>query len=1072
MNPFPRIHSLGTVNIIHHQEFLYRFHPFRTDFVGDSGVGKSIVTDLLQLILIGSSEYSSSTQGKGERPFQTLALKTTDNTDFGYAFINVETAARQYLVLGTYIARNQNQTQAFIIQQSLDFDADRLTPLDEPITVDALEQDGKWLPIDELDRYFNEVKDLGFKKFRRFSDYHQLLHANQLLPLDITADHALKDYAKILQTFARKNINIKDGVDLQDFLFGPQWRTYFKKAFEKVVSSMEDDISTYRTNREQLDKIERKQKALKDLYDLKSKLDTAKTTWQRLQYHDLSQQKQAAETTIRTLLVKHFQSRQTLDLLRRMKEKKTNELETIIPILKERKETASKEADRLKKPVDQIEALEKLTAAQDLAEPNAVREFYRKFNSDRVLYGILQQGKKLLEERGLTEAFGALDHAQGLGRITQGLQTDTAQFQQELATKKALLACNDIDNPNSLVYWALNNQPQLTPEQESMVLYFQEESIETQKPDEGEAGHRYIPKPTEVLEADTHRSGSGFWADFGGVYSFFEYPKENQRLFDGKDEETIKAKFRDNRDVLKERISELEKVITEKKKLLTFLTDIAEPQKLLEAWPQREQLNYSESDLNNEVLNWSESQLNAALKAYADREETLAAYGKAEKERDKLIAQVSDSEKLKEQLEAFAVMQPGTIDDWLEKLKSEYGLKLKEEQVPDLNKDTYYADFKELHKTAEAGLNVQTEVIQHQQKVNDFDTELTELELDSELNFDQEQQSEFSKEKLDTAKSEVDSWQGKYTRAYGEAIANTDMVPNDRSRLEQTEDFAVLVRHVLPSIFQKIDFKETEVWDKITEHIEEILYKNAEINKNKLVKVRDLMQELHTEIGRQTNIVREVGNMLNRREAEISGGLKASLKGDPNSRIGVEWITQFLDEMPAINEGLWDNSIQGYLNEREQRQHVSIDDLIIDEYKRYTDHPMPQITIEELLSPFSYFSLNYKIRTGSGITNSGSTGQTYTAMALLCIAKLSMMKKDQDHESDGLRFMSIDEAAGIGSNIDMLETIAKKYGYQILSLSIPLHRIKEGEQHIYRLYKDPNEEFVNKHPIPIFSNDL
>jgi DNA repair protein SbcC/Rad50 len=95
MNPFPRIHSLGTVNIIHHQEFFYRFHRFRTDFVGDSGVGKSIITDLLQLILIGSTEYSSSTQSKEDRPFQTLVLKTTNNTDFGYAYINVEIASSQ-----------------------------------------------------------------------------------------------------------------------------------------------------------------------------------------------------------------------------------------------------------------------------------------------------------------------------------------------------------------------------------------------------------------------------------------------------------------------------------------------------------------------------------------------------------------------------------------------------------------------------------------------------------------------------------------------------------------------------------------------------------------------------------------------------------------------------------------------------------------------------------------------------------------------------------------------------------------------------------------------------------------
>lgn len=47
---FPRIYSLSTVGIRNHYNSDYRFHPFRTDFVGDSGVGKSIIADVLQLI--------------------------------------------------------------------------------------------------------------------------------------------------------------------------------------------------------------------------------------------------------------------------------------------------------------------------------------------------------------------------------------------------------------------------------------------------------------------------------------------------------------------------------------------------------------------------------------------------------------------------------------------------------------------------------------------------------------------------------------------------------------------------------------------------------------------------------------------------------------------------------------------------------------------------------------------------------------------------------------------------------------------------------------------------------------
>lgn len=46
---FPRIYSLSTVGIRNHYNSDYRFHPFRTDFVGDSGVGKSIIADVFRI---------------------------------------------------------------------------------------------------------------------------------------------------------------------------------------------------------------------------------------------------------------------------------------------------------------------------------------------------------------------------------------------------------------------------------------------------------------------------------------------------------------------------------------------------------------------------------------------------------------------------------------------------------------------------------------------------------------------------------------------------------------------------------------------------------------------------------------------------------------------------------------------------------------------------------------------------------------------------------------------------------------------------------------------------------------
>ena len=61
MKKYPRIYSLSTIGIIHHQKNDYIFHPYCTDFIGDSDSGKSIIADLLQLIFVGSSVFRSAT---------------------------------------------------------------------------------------------------------------------------------------------------------------------------------------------------------------------------------------------------------------------------------------------------------------------------------------------------------------------------------------------------------------------------------------------------------------------------------------------------------------------------------------------------------------------------------------------------------------------------------------------------------------------------------------------------------------------------------------------------------------------------------------------------------------------------------------------------------------------------------------------------------------------------------------------------------------------------------------------------------------------------------------------------
>jgi hypothetical protein len=65
--------------------------------------------------------------------------------------------------------------------------------------------------------------------------------------------------------------------------------------------------------------------------------------------------------------------------------------------------------------------------------------------------------------------------------------------------------------------------------------------------------------------------------------------------------------------------------------------------------------------------------------------------------------------------------------------------------------------------------------------------------------------------------------------------------------------------------------------------------------------------------------------------------------------------------------------------------------------------------------------------------------------------------------------MPIDEAEGLGSNYDMLSSLAKEFDYQVISLSIsPLGKFREGEQYLYMLHKNMEESLdVNNEPFAI-----
>jgi len=410
MKQYPRIHSLGAINIIHHQEFDYKFHPFRTDFTGDSGVGKSIITDLIQLILIGSTYYQSSTKGSGDRPYQTLIIETPDKGDYGYAYLNVEVAEEKFLLVGSYIERRSKKTQSFIVQRSLDFEQNNFLPFDNPLKVEDFEKDNKWMTLQEFDRHINTSNRLGCKIYNTFKDFHEVLFNNNILPIDVFTNRSdLQDYAKILQAFARRDINVKSDVNLQEFLHGKATGTMFYNEFQEAVKKMEDSILEHRKNHQEVIEIKKKNELLKELRKLKGDKDKAQVKYNKLKYHFENLKLKEINNDIKKLLHNYFTAKATIKALRILKSDTIQKCDTKLKELVVKENDLIKENDKLQTTVNFFGEVDAVLEKGFFNTIEELKVFYKQYSENEVQINKYAQLKKHLQEQNLEEDFNTLD---------------------------------------------------------------------------------------------------------------------------------------------------------------------------------------------------------------------------------------------------------------------------------------------------------------------------------------------------------------------------------------------------------------------------------------------------------------------------------------------------------------------------------------------------------------------------------------------------------------------------------------------------------------------------------------
>jgi hypothetical protein len=1077
MKKYPRIYSLSTVGIIHHQENDYIFHPARTDFIGDSGSGKSIIADLLQLIFVGSSAFRSATVTvKGKREPDGLVLRSPGKSlDYGYAFVNIEVADGQFITAGAYLESTSKATRPFIVQAGLAIEQGDFTPMSKPLYA-ADFQDGEYIfPLDEMIEQMEE-KELIFKDWQRVSYFHKTLYKNKILPLDLTdKDKVLKDYAKIIQSFSRgKELDTTRSASLLDFLFGQEKGKDIMNKYRSIVEGIEKNAVDYGKNNDEIILLTKKCLEVSDLYKVLEEKKEAKKVFRTYQYLFLQKNSISTKKNLREELHTFIQAREDLSGLQRLACHNLDEAQRSC----NKKEAAYEEARNIYDEWRQKKNL--LTGTIEMIEqlnipPESLAAYYEQYREQKKDYTCYKELKDKLVDPHMIDLFTHSDWKDGTIAGNNFYYKQTDELRSRLSQLEIVEQFHDINNPVSLVRWALSLQRKFTKEEESLIYHFQKYGMN--KPNQPKALDRYIYSPEELLRNTSIESvGKGFWINLGGIKEFVSYVTEEQQRLNN-DRETILQYFQSQATNIKQE----KKTIQEKLELWDKLCDIVNsldaPARSLKTYFHQPEIKAFQEIA---ILNISPEQMQQSVESLAAKELIEKSEKKAKEEQSLLYNQFTQTKNIVETFPGLIQKTTGLLASISVKIKlyeAEWNTLLPTQSYEAYKEDDYInADnktefFRNELIILSSTLNKCDELIQlvtnfknQENYLNTIESEYTSLYTDLPA---PDNYPAISKESVEEAKELHTQKNADYTSRYIHTVK--EFLPNELYKFETSNDFTALIANLLPDLFPEDMIIEEEVVGRIRKRLEDINEKNRELNSKKIGKIQELLIEVKRQIEAQWDEIRRINRFFTSGSKKISGVYNMKLEKADSLQFPVSWLSQFkhktsLDNMADMFEG----TILNELNTQ-----VSIREKIMKAFREITNNYSNDITLEDLLNPNSYIELSLDMKSRAGRNNKGSTGQTYAAIALLCIARLSIVGNKNKAQEDGLRFMPIDEAEGLGSNFDLLSDIAKEHDYQVLTFSInPLGRY--NEQHVYILNRNPDaEEEINYAPIEIRSrNDI
>lgn len=1079
MSNYPKIYSISTVGIRQHGNTDLLLHPVRTDFVGNNHLGKSLIADLLQLVFVPlRDEWKPGTEGLVERKIETMPLDRAW-IKHAYCFLNIEKSKGKFLTIGICISTNRIPVKPFIIQQGDNFEDKKvpLKPFDHPLIANDFVADNLSIfDLTDLKRHLFDTQKLYLKDLS-VTDYHDWLYKNYILPIDLTRENNLKSFAKVLQSFSKaKTLNITNSSSLQKFLFDDN--DEIKKTFEEKKEELSRHISDYHKTDNDIKLLKKKQDELGKLKVIFDKYETAKKNYLLKNANLLLKIKSEAEkeynaneTTKKESFAKYEKAKQeyekqSIDLYAKMLEQKAicniirNNLE------KEQSETGTFDVNKTQEQIQNDSAfIQKLKTLKPIIEKyQSVEEIQKQLEEQEK---IKEQQKKLkaLKESPYFAKFENSKWANSYNVAYQYYSEQNNELSTKIKNRKALLSLYDGSNPASFFNWAVNQKSALSIEQETVLMAFKD--IYTKQIVAGK-NQRFSLTPESLINS-FEKENNGIWVILGDLREYF--PLIETPLFN--DKSKLEQALANSKEQIENEIKGFEKEQIEIKNLNDALVEIGLNKELIDIYKNQNQIaNY---ELENLLIEDNIKFIKTNITQFSEIENL-------QKKVNILIDKIKNSGAIKTKLETNQD-DLEEISDKIAELKKEISNPVETENqnwqtFPNEELINKRKEYKILIKKLEKENGTTKSTRDNQKSLydsafyktnslktakdtteNNFNTAKQHFENETFLNFDEQLQlGELTQEIVDSAKTYFESAKEEYRNKYA-IVANSF----DDSKAEKKS----------PDLY---DTEGNSNYNYKT--LEDVLCGRIGLDgvTNALT---DLNEKLKTFAGLQLKILTDVFGLVERRykeydntirrlnfffsEQKISDIFQFKVEFEARKDIKIDWIEQMRERSKVHKDG----ADLFTLPENMPSEDNTPENLIKNIAKQiYRD---AKAEVAQLLDPKFYFTLQVTMEDEAGNKNSGSSGQTYTALALLCIGRLSKIQKE---ERQGLKFIILEELLNLDdTNFNIFPKIARELDYQLITMTTkPFGSYTNEEWYLHMLVKGKVKD-ENYTPMSLFKTN-